>query len=90
MFSITFLSLGKGILTMATKGCNFCGKVGIQPIKNERTSFNYSSLEVRKKEEKKSKTLKNETAPRDELQVSLLRAYMNWLHLRRPFFRYKI
>jgi hypothetical protein len=58
---------------MAKKGCNFCGKVGIQPIKNERTSFNYSSLEVRKKEERKSKTLKNETTPRDESQVSLFK-----------------
>jgi hypothetical protein len=34
---------------MALNGCNFCGKVGIQPISNERTTFNYSCLEVKNK-----------------------------------------
>jgi hypothetical protein len=56
---------------MATRGCNFCGKVGIQPIRNEQTGFNYSCLEVKKKEEK------NETVPsKDESQVRLFKGFM--------------
>jgi hypothetical protein len=38
---------------MAFNGCNFCGKVGIQPISNERTTFNYSCLEVKNKNSNK-------------------------------------
>jgi hypothetical protein len=40
---------------MALEGCNFCGTVGSQPISNELTSFNYSCLEVKKKDEKSKK-----------------------------------
>jgi hypothetical protein len=40
---------------MASKHCCFCGTVGSQPISNERTSFNYSCLEVKKKDEKSKK-----------------------------------
>jgi hypothetical protein len=39
---------------MALNGCNFCGKVGIQPISHERTTFNYSCLEVKNKKSNKS------------------------------------
>jgi hypothetical protein len=39
---------------MASNGCNFCGKVGIQPISNERTTFNYSCLEVKNKKSNKA------------------------------------
>ncbi len=39
---------------MAFNGCNFCGKVGIQPISNERTTFNYSCLEVKNKKSNKA------------------------------------
>jgi hypothetical protein len=38
---------------MASNGCNFCTKVGSQPISNDRTSFNYSCLEVKKKDKNK-------------------------------------
>jgi hypothetical protein len=41
---------------MALNGCNFCGKVGIQPISNERTTFNYSCLEVKNKKSNKTDT----------------------------------
>ena len=34
---------------MALNGCNFCEKVGSQLISNERTTFNYSCLEVKNK-----------------------------------------
>ncbi len=40
---------------MASLGCNFCGMVGSQPISNERTTFNYSCLEVKKKDAKRKK-----------------------------------
>jgi hypothetical protein len=54
---------------MASKGCNFCGKVGCQPITNVRTSFNYSCLEVKKKDDKKLAKKKKGTVPSDELEV---------------------
>jgi hypothetical protein len=40
---------------MASKHCCFCGTVGSQPLSNELTSFNYSFLEVKKKDEKRKK-----------------------------------
>jgi hypothetical protein len=50
---------------MASKGCNFCGIVGSQPLSNELTSFNYSCLEVKKKDvkQKKKKDLALSTDP---------------------------
>jgi hypothetical protein len=36
---------------MAASGCNFCDRVGIQPISNDRATFNYACLEVRNKTE---------------------------------------
>jgi hypothetical protein len=38
-----------GSSKMAPSNCNFCDKVGSQPISNDRTTFNYSCLEVKKK-----------------------------------------
>jgi hypothetical protein len=40
---------------MASNTCCFCGIVGSQPINNELTSFNYSCLEIRKKDVKRKK-----------------------------------
>jgi len=40
---------------MASNTCCFCGTVGSQPISNELTSFNYSCLEVKKKDAKSKK-----------------------------------
>jgi hypothetical protein len=40
---------------MALKDCCFCGIVGSQPISNEQTSFNYSCLEMRKKDANRKK-----------------------------------
>jgi hypothetical protein len=37
----------------ASNSCNFCDKVGSQQIRNNRNSFNYSCLEVKKKDERK-------------------------------------
>ncbi len=54
---------------MASKGCNFCGKVGSQQITNDRTSFNYSCLEVKKKDDKKLTKKKKATVPSDELEA---------------------
>jgi hypothetical protein len=54
---------------MPTKGCNFCGKVGSKPITNDRTSCNYSCLEVKKKDDKKFTKKKKATVPLDELKV---------------------
>jgi hypothetical protein len=48
---------------MASRGCNFCGKVGSQSISNDRTSLNYSCLEVKKR--------KKETLLSEELEVRL-------------------
>ncbi len=45
----------KGRSAMASRGCNFCSKVGSQPISNDRASFNYSCLEVKKKDAKRKK-----------------------------------
>jgi hypothetical protein len=51
---------------MAASGCNFCGKVGMQPISNDQTTFNYDCLEVRSKKSNKNenqkKTVKNQSA----------------------------
>jgi hypothetical protein len=51
---------------MAASGCNFCGKVGMQPISNDRTTFNYDCLEVKNKKsdknENQKKTAKNQSA----------------------------
>jgi hypothetical protein len=60
---------------MASKGCNFCDKVGTQPITNDRTSFNYSCLEVKKKDNKKLTKKKKATVPSDELEVYAVSAY---------------
>jgi hypothetical protein len=54
---------------MASKGCNFCDKVGTQPITNDRTSFNYSCLEVKKKDDTKLTKKKKATVPSDEVEV---------------------
>ena len=54
---------------MASKGCNFCGKVGTQPITNDRTSFNQSCIEVKKKDDKKFNKKKKATVPSDEPEV---------------------
>ncbi len=54
---------------MASKGCNFCDKVGTQPITNDRTSFNYSCLKVKKKDDKKFNKKKKATVPSDEPEV---------------------
>jgi hypothetical protein len=63
---------------MAFSGCNFCGKVGIQPISNERTTFNYSCLEVKnKKSNKSNKTDKHRSSKKvkspiqEEFQVKM-------------------
>jgi hypothetical protein len=40
---------------MASDYCCFCGIVGSQPFINEQTSFNYSCLEVKKKDVKSKK-----------------------------------
>ena len=42
-----------GSSKMASSNCNFCSKVGSQPISNDRTTFNYTCLEVKKKEKRK-------------------------------------
>jgi hypothetical protein len=54
---------------MASNYCCFCSKVGSQPISNERTGFNYSTLEVKKKEGKTSTKRKKERISSDELEV---------------------
>jgi hypothetical protein len=43
---------------MAARGCNFCGKVGSQPISNDRTTFNYDCLEVKNKKSNKNENQK--------------------------------
>jgi hypothetical protein len=40
---------------MASNNCCFCDTVGSQAISNELTSFNYSYLEVKKKDVKSKK-----------------------------------
>ncbi len=42
-----------------SNSCNFCGKVGSQLISNDRKGFNYSCLEVQKKDGKKVDQRKN-------------------------------
>jgi hypothetical protein len=37
---------------VTSNGCNFCGKVGNKQINNDRNSFDYSCLEVKKNHEK--------------------------------------
>jgi hypothetical protein len=39
--------------SVTSNGCNFCHKVGSQQIRNARNSFNYSCLEVKKKDDRK-------------------------------------
>jgi hypothetical protein len=53
-----------GNLAMASNYCCFCGIVGSQPISNDLTSFNYSCLEVKKKDAK-SKKKKDFALPTD-------------------------
>jgi hypothetical protein len=59
---------------MATSGCNFCGKVGTQPISNDRTTFNYDCLEVKNKKSNKTenqeKTAKNQSAKGNQVYRS--------------------
>ena len=50
---------------MASKGCNFCYKVGSQPISNNQDSFNYRCLEVKKKV--KNKKGKGPTNPTNQV-----------------------
>ncbi len=51
---------------MAASGCNFCGKVGSQPISNDQTTFYYDCLEVKNKKSNKNEnqkiTVKNQSA----------------------------
>jgi hypothetical protein len=54
---------------MASKHCCFCGIVGSQPISNELTSFNYSCLEVKKKDEKTKK--KKDAVPSTDPEVKI-------------------
>jgi hypothetical protein len=56
---------------MALSNCNFCGKVGSQPISNDQTTFNYNCLEVKnKKSNKKENQKKNaKSQPVEEYQV---------------------
>jgi hypothetical protein len=56
---------------MDSKGCKFCRKVGSQPIVNKRTMYNYTLLEVKKKEDKKLAKKKKEKPLPDEPQVQL-------------------
>jgi hypothetical protein len=50
---------------MASKECNFCYKVGSQPISNNQARFNSSCLEVKKKV--KNKKGKGPTDPTDQV-----------------------
>jgi hypothetical protein len=52
---------------MASNNCCFCDTVGSQPISNELTSFNYSCLEVKKKDVKSKK--KKDFALSDDPEV---------------------
>jgi hypothetical protein len=56
---------------MDSKGCKFCNKVGSQPMVNKRTMYNYTLLEVKKKEDKKLAKKKKEKPLSDEPQVQL-------------------
>jgi hypothetical protein len=47
--------LPRKLMAMASNNCCFCGTVGSQPLSNELASFNYSCLEVKKKDEKRKK-----------------------------------
>jgi hypothetical protein len=38
---------------MASKRCNFCDRVGSQTLSNNLNCFNYSQLQVNKKDEEK-------------------------------------
>ena len=60
---------------MAANGCNFCGKVGIQPISNEPTTFNYDCLEVKNK-----KSNKNENQKKTEKCQSPGNCKVTYLH----------
>ena len=71
---------------MAASGCNFCGKVGTQPISNDRTTFNYDCLKVKNKKSNKTenqkKTAKNQSAKGNQVNIMqilpLLCFYFLW------------
>jgi hypothetical protein len=67
---------------MAASGCNFCGKVGTQPISNDRTTFNYDCLEVKNKKSSKTenqkKTVKNQSAKGNQVYRSKYCFYFLW------------
>ena len=68
---------------MASKGCNFCSQVGIQPITNDRTSFNYSCLEVKnKKSNKTDKADKQRSSKKEKSQFQEEFQVKNELHTR--------
>jgi hypothetical protein len=62
---------------VTSNGCNFCGKVGSQQISNDRNSFNYSCLEVKKKDEKKENQGKKKKP-----NVHILINYRHFLNLK--------
>jgi hypothetical protein len=73
---------------MALNGCNFCGKVGIQPISNERKTFNYSCLEVKNKKSNKtnkadkqrsSKKVKSQSQEEIQVKNGILTRGWVWL-----------
>jgi hypothetical protein len=70
---------------MASNYCCYCGIVGSQPISNERTGFNYSSLEVKKKEGKSSTKRKKERISYDELEVELFQILVLNITFVNPF-----
>jgi hypothetical protein len=59
---------------MATSSCNFCGKVGMEPISNDRTTFNHDCLKVKNKKsdknENQKKTAKNQSAKGNQVYRS--------------------
>jgi hypothetical protein len=68
---------------MALNGCNFCGKVGSQLISNERTTFNYSCLEVKnKKSNKADKADKQRSSKKEKSQFQEEFQVKNELHTR--------
>jgi hypothetical protein len=68
---------------MALNGCNFCGKVGSQLISNERTTFNYSCLEVKNKNlSKANKADKQRSSKKEKSQFQEEFQVKNELHTR--------
>jgi hypothetical protein len=67
---------------MAASGCNLCGKVGTEPISNDRKTFNYDCLEVKNKKSNKTenqkKTAKNQSAKGNQVYISKYFFYFLW------------